>query len=288
MNIAGYEIRTLETGRFALDGGAMFGIVPRVLWERTNPPDASHRIALALRVLLVRGRGRTILVDAGMGTKVGKKERAIYAVDTESASLEGSLAAAGIAPAEVTDVILTHLHFDHAGGATRKAEEGRIVPAFPRAIYHVQRGQFEWACAPSDRDRGSYVPDDFLPLRDAGCLRLLDGPGEILDGIHAERVDGHTPAHQAVRVSGSEGTVLFCGDLLPTASHVPLPYVMGYDLQPLKTVEEKKRIFARAVDEDWLLVLEHDPQIEAIRLGAGPRGAQVRERVRLGSPGGTQ
>jgi glyoxylase-like metal-dependent hydrolase (beta-lactamase superfamily II) len=284
MKIAGYEIHPVETGRFALDGGAMFGIVPRVLWERTNPPDEANRIEMAMRCLLLRGHGRTVLVDAGVGTGLGRKEREIYRFEPTPGPLEASLRDLGVGREDVTDVILTHLHFDHAGGAVRR-EGKELVPAFPRATCHVQRRNFEWACDPSERDRASYRPDDFLPLRDAGCLSLVEGPTELLPGLHLEVVDGHTFGQQIVRVSDTSGTLLFCADLVPTASHVPLPYVMGYDLQPLVTLREKRGVYARAIEEGWILVLEHDATTEAVRVRSGRRGAEVQERLRLAGGG---
>lgn len=281
-NIAGYDVCTLESGRFGLDGGAMFGIVPKPLWNRRAPADDRNRIDLATRLLLLRGHDRVILVDTGMGDKYSDKERDIYKIDQQHSSLDRSLDSHGLTADDVTDVILTHLHFDHAGGATRRGDGGNdLVPAFGKARYHVQRQNFEWGRKPSDRDRGSYLSENFDPLYDAGCLELLDGPGTIFPGIDLELVHGHTFGQQLVRVHDDDQCLLFCGDLLPTAAHLPVPYVMGYDLQPLETVKEKHALYERAVAGNWLLVLEHDPNGAAIRVRQGERGIEVAEHVDL-------
>ncbi len=280
MQIGGWQIETVDTGLFGLDGGAMFGIVPRPLWERAAPPDDRNRIDLAMRLLLLRGHDRVVLVDTGIGDKFGEKETDIYKIDASSSSLDASLAACGVRRDDITDVILTHLHFDHAGGAT-KLVDGELAPAFANATYHVQKRNLEWGREPSDRDRGSYLRENFDPLADAGVLETLDGPCELFPGVWLDLMNGHTFAQQLVRVTDGARTLLHCGDLVPTAAHVPIPYVMGYDLQPLETVREKREVFEKALAEDWLLVLEHDPTTEAVRLESGKRGAQVRERVRL-------
>jgi len=282
--IAGYELHTLDSGRFGLDGGAMFGIVPKPLWHRVAPADDRNRIDLATRLLLLRGHGRTILVDTGIGDKFADKERDIYKVDPRAGevdrALDGALAERGVARADVTDVLLTHLHFDHAGGATRRAGDA-LVPGFPNATYHVQERNLAWARDPSDRDRASYLRPDFDPLAEAGVLETLDGGGEPFPGVHVEPVDGHTFGQQLVRIEGEGRTLLFCGDLVPTAAHVSIPWVMAYDLQPLVTVREKHDFFRRALEGEWILVLEHDPEVEAIRLGEGRRGVEVAERLEL-------
>lgn len=281
MKIGPYEVRMIESGRFALDGGAMFGIVPKPLWDRRAPADERNRIDLATRLMLLRGDDRVVLVDTGMGDDYSDKERDIYKIDQEHSSLARSLAAENLEAEDVTDVVLTHLHFDHAGGTTRRTSEGDLVPAFPNARYHVQRRNFEWARDPSERDRGSYLSENFDPLADAGCLELYDGPGEILPGVFAEVVDGHTFGQQVIRVGDDATTLVYCADLLPTAAHVPVPYVMGYDLQPLVTVREKRELYTRAIEHGWILALEHDPQSAAIRIREGARGFEVAETVAI-------
>jgi len=255
-----YTLHAVPSGTFALDGGAMFGVVPRTLWERRNPPDARHRIPLALRLLLVVGGGRTVLVDTGAGDKFGDKENAIYAVDAKLP--DAALEDAGFDPASVTDVVLTHFHFDHGGGSTRR--DGSVV--FPNARHHVQRRHLAYAKHPLPKDRASFRPADFLPLEEAGLLVLHDGVSRVADGIEVEPLMGHTDAMQVVRVSGGGTTALYVADLAPTTSHLRLPWIMGYDNRPLVTLEEKTRLFSRAVDEGWVVVFEHDPAVAACRV----------------------
>lgn len=282
MRIGAYEILVIETGRFALDGGAMFGIIPKPLWERTNPADERNRIELAMRALLLVSGEKRILIDVGIGTKFTQKLRDIYRVDFSQSSLESSLAAHGFKFEDITEVILTHLHFDHAGGATTQTN-GEIVPAFPKAQYYVQKQHWEWALKPTEKDRGSFMRDDFLPLHDHNALRFTDGPGEFLPGIELLVTNGHTEAQQLVKISDSKHTLLYCCDLIPTSSHVPLPYIMGYDLRPLITLEEKRTILTHAVEENWLLFLEHDPTTEVITVERTEKGFSVKERLSLSS-----
>ncbi|MGB9773236.1 MAG: MBL fold metallo-hydrolase [Bacteroidota bacterium] len=280
MRIGAYEIFVIETGRFALDGGAMFGIIPKPLWERTNPADERNRIELAMRALLLVSEEKRIIIDVGIGTKFTEKLRDIYRVDLSQSSLESSLAAHGFKFEDITEVILTHLHFDHAGGATTRVN-GEIVPAFPKAQYYVQKQHWEWALKPTEKDRGSFMREDFLPLYDHNAVRFIDGQGEFLPGIELLITNGHTEAQQLVKISDSKHTLLFCCDLIPTSSHVPLPYIMGYDLRPLITLEEKKTILTRAVEENWLLFLEHDPATEVITVEKTEKGFGVKERLSL-------
>jgi glyoxylase-like metal-dependent hydrolase (beta-lactamase superfamily II) len=266
-----YELFAIESGRFALDGGAMFGIVPRPLWERANPPDAQGRIALALRLLLARGRGRTWLVDTGIGDKFDAKSNAIYRVEAQLP--DAALRAAGFDPDDVTDVILTHLHFDHGGGTTRA--DGS--PVFPRARHYVQGRQWEWAQRPSTKDRGSYRPADFRSLEP--LLTMLEGPGNLAPGIDVVTVDGHTPAMQLPRVHGGGSSVLYCADLVPTLAHVRTPWIMAYDNEPMKSAAEKEELLGRAADEGWILFLEHDPGRAACRVRRGAKDFEVAGEV---------
>ncbi len=271
MKIGDYTLFPVETGRFRLDGGAMFGIIPKPLWSRTNPPDERNRITLAARALLIVGRGKVILVDDGNGSKFTEKQRDIYELESVPSDLDASLHALGYSRERVTDVLLTHLHFDHAGGSTHRVD-GQIVPSFPNARYHVQRAHWEQALHPTEKDRGSFMPDDFMPLMEHGFLELLDGEGEFLPGIALVLVNGHTAAQQLPKISDGNTTLLYCCDLFPTTSHIPLPYIMAYDLRPLTTLEEKKRILGRAVDEEWILFFEHDPVTVAGRASRTDKG----------------
>jgi glyoxylase-like metal-dependent hydrolase (beta-lactamase superfamily II) len=262
MKIGSYELREIETGRFALDGGAMFGVVPRPLWEKTNPPDERNRIAMAARALLLVGDGRKILVDTGNGDKFDQKFGSIYKMESGREIIASSLAQHHLVPADITDVILTHLHFDHAGGATCR-EGNRVVPAYPNATYYVQREQWEAALHPSERDRASFLPSDYMPLHDAGVLKFVDGEQEILPGIRARTMHGHTAALQCPLVSDGQTSLLYCADLIPLASHLHLPWIMAYDLRPLVTLEEKRKTLETAATEQWIMFFEHDPVLKA-------------------------
>ena len=262
MKVGSWEVSVLEGERFRLDGGAMFGVVPKPLWSRSHPPDARNRIQMVTRCLLARGEGRVVVVDTGMGDDWTEKERDIYAIENGRRSIIAALAERRVAPDEVTDVVFTHLHFDHAGGAVTRGE-----PTFRRARHHIQREHLEWALHPTERDRRSFREETFVPLRDAGLLALASGPGEILPGIAVEPTRGHTIGHQVVRIGEGEGSVGFCGDLIPTAAHLPSPWVMSYDLQPVVTMQEKNDLLARAADGQWILVMEHDPDCAAVTVG---------------------
>lgn len=279
MKFGSVEIFPLEYGRFKLDGGAMFGVVPKVLWQEYAPADENNQIQMALRGLLIRTGTHNLLVDTGVGHKMSEKLNTIYAVDHSRFSMAGSLHQHGLRFEDITAVILTHLHFDHTGGATRNTDSGDVRPTFPNALYYVQQEQLQWALNPSERDRASYLPENFLPLRENGSLRLLEGDQEIAEGISVVTVHGHTPGQQLVRVTAAGQTLLYCGDLIPTAAHIPLPWIMSYDLYPLRTLEEKKRILPRAVQEGWILFFEHDPSIIAARVIQDGKGYRIGEVV---------
>lgn len=280
MQIGSWQVETLEFGRFRLDGGAMFGVVPKVVWEREAPADEANRIELALRCLLLRGHGRTVLVDCGVGDKDTPAFREMFALDLAGSTVVERLAEKGLRPEDVTDLVLSHLHFDHAGGAVTRRADGTLVPTFPKAVVHLQRRQWEWALAPSVRDRASYLADNLEPLKQAK-LNLFDGPGRLLPDLELLVVDGHTPGMQLLRVHGAPGLV-YCADLVPTRAHLPLAWVMGYDLEPLKVVAEKRALYAWCgAGENWL-VFEHDPAVAAARVDAsGRRPALLESRERL-------
>ena len=290
MTLAGYQIDLVEAGRLRLDGGAMFGIVPRPLWERRIAPDDRNRIPLAMRCLLLRGHGRTILVDTGMGHKADAKFEDIYGVDHAHSTLVGSLAALGVGPADVTDVVLTHLHFDHAGGASTRAADGGLALTFAQATHHVQRAHWDWAHE-SPREGASFLAENLDPLEASGQLALRDGDDAPFPGVALHVVDGHTRGQQLVRVHDGTGSLLHAADLVPTAAHVPLLWVMAYDVEPLKTLAEKERLLRRAADEGWTLAFEHDPEVATAGVVETERGFATRdERADLpetpGPPGG--
>lgn len=273
MKIGKYKLKIVESGYFGLDGGAMFGIIPKPLWQKTNPADESNRVKLSTRNLLLESEDRKILVDVGMGNKWEKKEKKIYAIDSKT-SMEKALAKHKLKAEDITDVILTHLHFDHCGGST-KLENGKLVPAFPNAHYYVQKKNYDWAVQPSFKDRGSYIKSNFIPLFEEGILNFTIGNGRLDDDIEFILINGHTFGQQMVKISDSANTLVYCCDLLPFVSHIPIPYIMGYDLQPLVTVEEKEKILKRAVSENWLLFFGHDPEIAYATVKNTEKGIRV-------------
>ncbi|MBI3805451.1 MAG: MBL fold metallo-hydrolase [Nitrospirae bacterium] len=260
MKLGAFEIEPLTDGTFRLDGGAMFGVVPKVLWEKHHPADARNRIHLELGVLLVRAHGKNILIDTGIGNKGDAKFNEIYAV-SRTPSIEESLGRNHLSPADIGLVINTHFHFDHAGGNTRRDERGHIHPTFPRATYFIQKGEWEFANTFNERTRGSYLLENYEVLPKEGRLDLLEGDSEILKGISVVRTPGHTAHHQSVLIESNGEKALFIGDLIPTAAHLPLPYIMGYDLFPLTTLETKRQLLEQAYEEHWLLIFQHDPKI---------------------------
>jgi glyoxylase-like metal-dependent hydrolase (beta-lactamase superfamily II) len=277
MKIGKYDVHIIESGYFRLDGGAMFGIIPKPLWEKTNPSDNLNRIKLATRNLILISDSKKILVDTGMGNKWNDKNKDIYAVDQQTTSLFQSLSNLNLKPEDITDVILTHLHFDHTGGST-VLNSGKLEPAFPDAIYYVQKENYRWAVNPSERDRGSYLKDNFVPLKEAGVLMQIEGEKQFDDEIDFIIVNGHTFGQQLIKISDSSNTFLYCCDLFPFTSHIPLPYIMGYDLQPLVTLEEKKKILDNALEEDWKLLFEHDPDTVCATLESTEKGIRIKER----------
>ncbi|MFQ5654486.1 MAG: MBL fold metallo-hydrolase [Planctomycetota bacterium] len=268
-----WRVQTLACGRFALDGGAMFGAVPRVLWERRIAPDAAHRIPMAMRLLLVRHRsGRpTILVDAGVGDKFDAAFRDRFAIEGPQVGGDGPplfkvLAAAGVSPGEVTDVVITHLHFDHGGGFIVRESGGDAVPAFPGARHYLQGANLDTAEHPNPRERASYIPENFRPLREIDLV-LLEGGEEIRPGIRLIPSHGHTAGMQTVRVEGGGRVLHYLADLAPTHHHLHIPFTMGYDICAREIMLEKERLLRVALEEEALLIFEHDPHVEAAIAG---------------------
>ncbi|KAA0237798.1 MAG: MBL fold metallo-hydrolase, partial [Chlorobiota bacterium] len=248
MKIGKYKLGIINSGSFGLDGGAMFGIIPKPLWQKTNPADDVNRVRLATRNLLLESDSKKIIIDTGMGSKWDEKSKNIYAID-EMLSMNSALESKGLKAEDITDVFLTHLHFDHTGGSTFSVN-AKFQPAFPNAKYYVQKQNYEWAINPSDRDRGSYIKENFQPLMDEGVLKFTNGNSMFDDEIEFLVINGHTFGQQMIKISDGINTILFCSDLMPFISHISLPYIMGYDLQPLVTLEEKLKYLKLALDEN--------------------------------------
>jgi glyoxylase-like metal-dependent hydrolase (beta-lactamase superfamily II) len=264
MHFGEIEVLLIHGGNFYLDGGAMFGVVPKTLWEKKSPADERNRIRLAANSLLVRAAGKTIVVETGNGTKWDPKLRNIYGIQ-EGDPLRDGLARVGVAAEKVDMVINTHLHFDHAGGNTRVVD-GRDVPTFPNALYVVQRAELEHAMNPTERDRASYFADRFVPVTEAEQWRLVDGDVDIVPGISVMRIPGHNADIQAVKISGGDRTVIYVADMLPTRHHLPLAWMPGYDLYPLQTLETKRKRIAEIVEQGWIVAFGHDPDFPTATL----------------------
>lgn len=257
-----WRIHAIQAGGQKLDGGAMFGVVPKPLWERRIRADEKNRIQLGMRCLLIEHDSGPILIDTGAGNKENDKFYEIYGIENTghagATQLEDGLREIGFAPDDITMVISSHLHFDHAGGNTRKDESGAIVPAFPNARYVMQRGELDWATNTNERTAASYFPHNYLPIKASGQLELIDGDREIVTGIHSIKTPGHTPHHQGLLIESDGQRAFYIADLCPTTAHLPLPWIMGYDVEPLVTLESKRRILKQAMDESWLVIFEHD------------------------------
>ncbi len=277
LRLGPWTIHPLTSGTFGLDGGAMFGSVPKALWQRTNPADDANRITLACRHLLIEGEGRVMLVDTGMGHQWTEKQVQIFRIEQSEHAVDTALKGIGFSREQVTDVILTHLHFDHAGGATR-ADGNEVAPAFRNARYYTQKAQWELANHPSQKDQASFIPDNFLPLERHGRLDILEGEAEVAPGVQVLVGNGHTDGHQMVKVTGSGETAVFLGDTVPTATHLALPYIMGYDLRPLQTLEEKRQLLAQAAEEGWWLFFDHDPEVPGVKVAPGEKYVRIIER----------
>ena len=257
MRIGPYDAEIFSDGIFRLDGGAMFGVVPKVLWEKVKPADELNRVAMDMNCLLIRDRsGHVVLVETGAGPKLTEKQKRNFGIDTPPALLD-ELARRGVRPDDVTLVVNTHLHFDHAGGNTYR-DGDRVVATFPRAAYAIQRDEWHDAVHSNERTRGSYLVDDFAPLEAAGRLELVDGAVELLPGLWVERVRGHTRGTQTVRIETGGRTLYFASDFMPDRHHLPLPWIPAQDLFPLETLEAKRTILPRAADERWTVAFTHD------------------------------
>jgi glyoxylase-like metal-dependent hydrolase (beta-lactamase superfamily II) len=254
------EFHILSDGHVLLDGGAMFGVIPKPMWEKKMPADARNRITLSMNCLLISASGKRILVETGAGNKLNTKLRDIYGLD--GPRLVDRLRDYGLKPEDIDIVIDTHLHFDHCGGNTR-IENGKAIPAFPNAQYFVQKGEYDHALEPTERDRASYFPENYVPIADAGRLTLLETDKVIAPGVEVIRVPGHTANMQCVKLTGGGKTAFLFADLVPTTAHLSLPWIMGYDLYPMTTLENKKKWIPEALREGWLALFAHDANVPA-------------------------
>ncbi len=259
MKLGDFAIFLLSDGTFWLDGGAMFGVVPKAIWNRLNPADEANRIELGLNCLLIQTPDKNVLVDTGIGNKYDEKFKERFNVQ-RAEGLIGALRGVGLTPEDIDLVINTHLHFDHAGGNTCLAG-GKSVPTFPQAKYVIQRGEWEEAINPNERTHASYLKENLVPIQEAGLLELIEGDRELLPGVRTIVTGGHTRDHQMVLLESRGKKALYLGDLIPTTSHIRTPYVMGYDLYPLDTMKEKGKVLNEALSGHWLLIFEHDPKV---------------------------
>jgi glyoxylase-like metal-dependent hydrolase (beta-lactamase superfamily II) len=259
MRLGDLELQIVADGTFRLDGGAMFGVVPKVLWEKKLRPDDKNRVPIATNCLLVKGKDFVVVVDAGLGQKWDEKSRGIYGIEHET-TLPRSLARHGVGPEDVDALILSHLHFDHSGAAT-EIRAGQAVPTFPRASIYVQSAELEHARNPNERDRASYRAENWEPLVAAGRLEPVSGEKEIRPGVTVVPVPGHSMGMQAVRIDSQGRTAFFFSDSLPTSAHVPVPWIMGFDLYPVELIANKKRLTDQAAREGWLAIFVHDVNV---------------------------
>ena len=278
------QLYPIETGNFKLDGGAMFGVVPKVLWERTNPADQNNRISLSARSLLVEHESQLILIDAGLGNKQSEKFFSHYS-PFGTHTLTSSLRKVGFGPDDITDVLLTHLHFDHVGGATEFDHKGSIVPTFKNATYWVHEKHWEWAIKPNPREKPSFLPENLNPLNSSGQLKFVTAINPIINDprlpFQIILVDGHTEKQMLPKIQYKGNNIVFAGDLIPTFGHLPIPYVTGYDVRPLVTLSEKKKLLSSFVLQNTLLFMEHDINHQLISLQQTEKGVRMSDSIKL-------
>ncbi|WP_138990728.1 MBL fold metallo-hydrolase [Larkinella sp. C7] len=272
-------VQTIDTGFFKLDGGAMFGVVPKSLWNKSNPADERNLCTWAMRCLLVEEGNRLLLVDTGLGDKQDARFFSHYEPHGE-ASLLKSIRQAGYSEKDITDVLLTHLHFDHVGGAVSRSAD-QLVPTFPSATYWSHSAHWDWATNPNSREKASFLKENIEPLQQSGQLQFVDQGGFSFPNVELVQVDGHTEKMTLPVFQVGNRKVAYVADLIPSSAHVPLPWIMSYDVRPLLTMEEKTRMLRQAAEENWILVFEHDPVVEAATVEATEKGIRIREKGQL-------
>ncbi len=266
MQFGDYRVEVIPDTEFRLDGGAIFGVVPRNLWSRVSPPDDENRVRLNMNCLYIEGTRERILIDTGIGEKWSSKQSAMYGINRERPFLKSLQAIGGITPEDITIVINTHLHFDHAGGNTRLDDQGQAVPAFPNARYLVSRAEYAHAESPSERDRASYLPANWQPLMESGQLELTGSSYEAIPGLRLETHPGHNRSMQCPRLESGGRTLFGFADLVPTSAHLQFAWIMGYDLYPVETLEAKKKLLPQAAREGWECLFYHDPDVALARI----------------------
>lgn len=272
MKIGNYTLYSIETSKFGLDGGAMFGIIPKTLWDRENPADSKNRIKMVTRSLVLINDERKILIDTGNGTKWQEKFKAIYNIDTDAVNLKSGLNNLGLSPEDITDVICSHLHFDHVGGNT-EFRDGKIVSAFPNAQFFIHEENWTLANSPGEKDQGSFMKADWKVLEEDGQIRLVKDTPEfparhtLVPGVDVMISHGHTTGQLIPVIFDDKKTLVYTADLIPTSAHIPIPWVMAYDIMPMTTIHEKKQLLDIAQKENWIFFFEHDPNVEACTIG---------------------
>jgi len=274
------NLHVIDTGHFKLDGGAMFGVVPKALWNRHQPADENNRCTWAMRCLLIEAHGRVILIDTGMGNKQDDKFRSHFEPHGEG-DLLASIARAGYTREEITDVVLTHLHFDHCGGAVQKRPNGDLELTFPNAIHWSEENHWKWATDPNPRERASFLKENILPIKESGMLKFVNDDTEIIPELWFAIADGHTHGMLIPHLEIGEETLVFMADLLPSPTHIPLAWVMGYDIDPLQTIREKEAFLAEATENNFILFYEHDPVIECSRVVQTEKGFRASDTMSL-------
>ncbi|MBG8554026.1 MBL fold metallo-hydrolase [Hymenobacter guriensis] len=278
------HVHTLDTGLFKLDGGAMFGVVPKSMWQKLNPADQNNMCTWAMRCLLIEDAGRLVLVDNGIGDKQDEKFRSHFYLHGDD-TLEKSLRKLGFTSSDITDVFLTHLHFDHCGGSVVRQADGKLDLAFPNATYWNNQAHWDWAVTPNPREKASFLRENIFPIQESGHLRFVDAaagvPAELPMFREIIFADGHTEKMMVPVLEYKGRTLAFMADLLPSTGHIPLPYVMSYDMRPLQTLAEKEQVLRRAADENWVLLLEHDPAAACCTVQHTEKGVRLAETFAL-------
>ncbi|MCW3076859.1 MAG: fold metallo-hydrolase [Bacteroidetes bacterium] len=275
------KLYSVNTGHFKLDGGAMFGVVPKSIWNKINPADENNMCSWALRCLLIEDGDKLILIDTGMGDKQDSKFFSYYYLHGND-TLESSLKQHGFTFDDVTDVILTHLHFDHCGGSIKyNSDKTKLEPAFKNATYYINQKHWDWALHPNMREKASFLKENILPIQESGKLQLISKDCTLFPNISFLEVDGHTEAMMLPIILYNNRVVAYMADLIPSAGHIPLPYVMGYDMRPLETLKEKEIILEQAVTDNWILFFEHDPTIECVTLEKTEKGVRKKEILKI-------